>query len=80
MKRQQVTEYQLDLFSAVGENSVCPYVNSEVVNGALPLKASQVKEAGEQKRALAHNLIESILCQSNINQAYKQVKRNKAVS
>lgn len=80
MKRQQVTEYQLDLFSAVGEDSVCPYVNSEVVNGAIPLKASQVKEAGEQKRALAQNLMEAILCQSNMNQAYKQVKRNKGVA
>lgn len=80
MKRQQVTEYQLDLFSAVGEDPVCPYVNSEVVNGAIPLKASQVKEAGEQKRALAQDLMEAILCQSNINQAYKQVKRNKGVA
>lgn len=53
MNRQQVTEYQLDLFSALGENSVCLYVNTEVVNGAIPLKASQVKEAGEQKRPLA---------------------------
>ena len=53
MKRQQVTEYQLDLFSAVGEGSVCPYVNSEVVNEAIPLKSSQVKEVGEQKRVLA---------------------------
>ena len=80
MKRQQVTEYQLDLFSAVGKDSVCPYVNSEVVNGAIPLKASQVKEAGEQKRALVQHLMEAILCQSNINQAYKQVKRNKGVA
>ena len=80
MKRQQVTEYQLDLFSAVSEGSVCPYVNSEVVNGAMPSKASQVKEAGEQKRALAQHLMEAILCQSNINQAYKQVKRNKGVA
>ncbi len=79
MKRQQVTEYQLDLFSAVSEGFVCPYVNSEVVNGAIPLKASQVKEAGEQKRALAPNLMEAILCQSNINEAYKQVKRNKGI-
>ena len=37
MKRQQVTEYQLDLFTRIGEDSVCPYVNSEVVNGAIPL-------------------------------------------
>ena len=80
MKRQQVTEYQLDLFSVVGEDSVCPYVNSEVVNEAIPLKASQVKEAGEQKRALVQHLMEAILCQSNINQAYKQVKRNKGVA
>ena len=68
MKRQQVTEYQLDLFSVVGEDSVCPYVNSEVVNEAIPLKASQVKEAGEQKRALVQRevkqLKETAVCES----------------
>ena len=80
MKRQQVTEYQSDLFSAVGEDSACPYVNSEVVNGAIPSKVSQVKEAGEQKRALAQNLMDAILCQSNIKLAYKQVKRRQRSS
>lgn len=40
----------------------------------------QVKEAGEQGRALAPDLMGAILCHSNIKQAYKQVKQNKGVA
>lgn len=40
----------------------------------------QVKEAGEQERALTHDLMGAILCHSNIKQAYKQVKQNKGVA
>ena len=40
----------------------------------------QVKEAGEQERALTHDLMGTILCHSNIKQAYKQVKQNKGVA
>lgn len=39
----------------------------------------QVKEAGEQERALTHDLMGAILCHSNIKQAYKQVKQNKGI-
>lgn len=80
MKRQQVIAYQLDLFSGIGQDAICPYTHSEEVNRAKVSKASQVKEAGEQERALTHDLMKVVLSQSNITQAYKQVKRNKGVS
>lgn len=56
-----------------------PFAKSEAVSGALSTKALQVKEAGEQERALTHDLLGAILCHSNIKQAYKQVKKNKGV-
>ena len=39
----------------------------------------QIKEAGEQGGAFSQDLMGSILCHSNIQQAYKQVKQNKGV-
>ena len=80
MKRQQVIAYQLDLFSGTGQDVICPYTYSEEVDRAKVSKASQVKEAGEQERALTHDLMKVVLSQSNITQAYKQVKKNKGVS
>ena len=80
MERQQVIAYQLDLFTEAGQDAICPYTDSEEVNRAKVSKASQVKEAGGQERALTPNLMEAVLCQSNITQAYKQVKRNKGVA
>ena len=44
------------------------------------LKELQVKEAGEQERALTHNLMEAILSTDNIRQVYRQVKQNKGAS
>ena len=49
------------------------------VNPYVELK-QQVKEAGEQERALTHDLMGAILCHGNIKQAYKQVKQNKGVA
>lgn len=63
MKRQQVTAYQLDLFSVRGQDGICPYANSEEVNRAKASKASQVKEAGEQERALTHDLMKVVFSQ-----------------
>lgn len=57
-----------------------PFVESEAVSGAPSIKALQLKEAGEQERALTHDLMGAILCHSNIKQAYKQVKQNKGVA
>ena len=57
-----------------------PFASSETVSGAQATKALQVKEAGEQERALTRDLMGAILCHSNIAQAYKQVKQNKGVA
>lgn len=80
MAQQQAITYQYDLFTETGKEVMRPSDKSETVRGAQPTKALQVKEAGEQERALTHDLMGAILSQSNIKQAYKQVKRNKGVA
>jgi len=80
MAQQQDITYQYDLFNQTGKDVMRPFAKSEAVSGALPTKALQVKEAGEQGRALAPDLMGAILCHSNIKQAYKQVKQNKGVA
>jgi retron-type reverse transcriptase len=80
MGQQQDITYQYDLFNQIGEDVIRPFVGSETVRGAQRIKALQVKEAGEQERALTHDLMGAILCHSNIRQAYKQVKQNKGVA
>lgn len=80
MAQQQEITYQYDLFNQAVEDVIRPFVPSETVRGAQAIKALQLKEAGEQERALTHDLMGAILCQSNIKQAYKQVKQNKGVA
>ncbi len=80
MAQQQEITYQHDLFKDTGQDVIRPFAKSEAVSGALSTKALQIKEAGEQERALTHDLIGAILCHSNIKQAYKQVKQNKGVA
>ncbi|HOV36801.1 MAG TPA: group II intron reverse transcriptase/maturase [Dysgonamonadaceae bacterium] len=80
MGQQQDITYQYDLFNQIGEDVIRPFVGSETVRGAQRIKALQVKEAGEQERALVPDLMGAILCHSNIKQAYKQVKQNKGVA
>ena len=80
MAQQQEITYQYDLFNQVGQEVIRPFPDSKTVCGALGTKALQVKEAGEQERALTHDLMGAILCHSNIKQAYKQVKQNKGVA
>ena len=80
MAQQQDITYQYDLFNQSGEEFMRPFVRSEAVCGASTTKALQVKEACEQGRALAPDLMGAILCHSNIKQAYKQVKQNKGVA
>ena len=80
MAQQQDITYQYDLFNAIGQDVIRPFAASEAVRGAQSTKALQVKEAGEQERALTHDLMGAILCHSNIKQAYKQVKQNKGVA
>lgn len=80
MAQQQEITYQLDLFREQVEEVIRPFGKSETVRGSQPIKALQVKEAGEQERALTQNLMGAILSHSNIKQAYRQVKQNKGVA
>lgn len=80
MEQQQAITYQYDLFDSKGQDVIRPFAGSEAVRGAQATKALQVKEAGEQERALTQDLMGAILSQSNIKQAYKQVKKNKGVA
>lgn len=80
MEQQQAITYQYDLYCETGQEVDRPSLRSEAVCGAQPAKALQVKEAGEQGRALAPDLMGAILCHSNIRQAYKQVRQNKGVA
>ena len=80
MAQQQEITYQYDLFNVKCQDVMRPFVGSEAVSGAPSIKALQLKEAGEQERALTHDLMGAILCHSNIKQAYKQVKQNKGVA
>lgn len=80
MVQQQGRSYQLDLFSQLFPDPLCLSSNSETVSGAEVVKEFQVKDAGEQERALTRNLMCEILSHDNIKQAYKQVKQNKGVA
>jgi RNA-directed DNA polymerase len=80
MEQQQDITYQNDLFTQSGQDVMRPFDKSEAVSGALTTKALQVKGAGEQERALTHDLMGAILCHSNIKRAYQQVKQNKGIA
>lgn len=80
MEQQQITVYQLDLFSTTNQETVCPSQNRDNVEGAEERKALQIEGAGKQKRALAKNLMQAICSHENIKRAYKQVKKNKGVA
>lgn len=69
MAQQQGIPYRYDLFNEMGQDVIRPFSKSEVVNRALSTKALQVKEAGEQERALTPDLMGAILFHSNIKQA-----------
>lgn len=80
MAQQQEIMYPHDLFTRTGQDVIRPFVRSEAVSGSQSIKVLQVEEAGEQERALTHDLMGAILCHGNIKQAYKQVKQNKGVA
>lgn len=80
MAQPQEITYQYDLFKERSQEVIRPFPESEAVCGARGIKALQVKEAGEQERALTHDLMSLVLSHDNIKEAYKQVKRNKGVS
>jgi len=80
MERQQGIVYQLDLFQQASEETMRPSHNRDAVCGADARRELQVKGAGEQKRALAMNLMQAVCSHDNIKRAYKQVKQNKGVA
>jgi group II intron reverse transcriptase/maturase len=80
MEQQQGIVYQLDLFQQAREETIRPSHNRDTVSGADDRKELQVKGAGEQKRALAMNLMQVVCSHDNIKRAYKQVKQNKGVA
>jgi group II intron reverse transcriptase/maturase len=80
MERQQGIVYQLDLFQQAKEESIRPSHNRDTVSEADARRELQVKGAGEQKRALAGNLMQVVCSHDNIKRAYKQVKQNKGVA
>ena len=77
MAQQQEIVYQLDLFVEKVTTSYVHCPTRKGVVGTDGIKELQVIEAGEQERALTHNLLEAILSSENIRQAYRQVKQNK---
>jgi len=80
MKQQQAIVYQLDLFQQTSQETMRPSHPREDVLQAEDRKALQLKGAGEQKRALAMNLMQVVCSQDNFKRAYKQVKQNKGVA
>lgn len=80
MEQQQGIVYQMDLFQQTREETTRPSHNRDTVSRADDRKELQVKGAGEQKRALAMNLMQVVCSHDNIKRAYKQVKQNKGVA
>jgi RNA-directed DNA polymerase len=80
MEQQQGIVYQLDLFDQASQEPIRPSHNRDTVIGADDRKELQVEGAGEQKRALAENLMQVVCSHDNIRRAYKQVKQNKGVA
>jgi RNA-directed DNA polymerase len=80
MERQQGIVYQLDLFQQTREETIRPSHHRDTVSEAEDRRELQVKGAGEQKRALAMNLMQVVCSHDNIKRAYKQVKQNKGVA
>ena len=77
MEQKQVITYQKELFDINGQGVVSPFLQREDVDGAQKGRDLQVHPAGEQERALACNLMETVSSPNNIWTAYRQVKQNK---
>jgi group II intron reverse transcriptase/maturase len=80
MEQQQVRAYQLDIFSSIYQDSLCPSANRNCVPEADERKELQVKGVSEPQRALAEQLMSEVCSHDNIKRAYKQVKQNKGVA
>lgn len=80
VEQKQGSGYQLSLDFSSDKESLRPFKVSEVVSQADYRKVLQTNVAGEQERALTHNLMQVVCSHDNICRAYKQVKQNKGVA
>lgn len=80
MEQKQDIGYQLHLDFGSDKEPVHHLNRSEAVSQAEYRKVLQINVAGEQERALTHQLMQVVCSHDNIKRAYKQVKQNKGVS
>lgn len=80
MENQQDIGFQKDMFLERDLEFICQSDSRNHVKEAESVLENQILIAREPKRALAGDLIGIVLSQSNLNKAFKQVKRNKGVS
>ena len=80
VEQKQGSGYQLSLDFSSDKESLRQLKVSEVVSQADYRKVLQTNVAGEQERALTHNLMQVVCSHDNICRAYKQVKQNKGVA
>ena len=80
MKHQQGISYQLDMFTEHEQKLIRQSENRAGVSQAKAGMEKQVKEEGQQGRALTESLMSVICSSQNIKTAYRQVKRNKGVA
>jgi len=80
MEHRKEIWYQLDLFMEQRQNDIDFFETGKDVHQASTTKVEQVNEEGKQGRALTMNLMAIVCSSGNLQQAYKQVKRNKGVA
>jgi RNA-directed DNA polymerase len=80
MEYQKLIKYQRDVFIEHKLDLIGQSENREDVHGAKARLAGQVVKEGFQGRAFTEELIGIVCSTSNLNRAYKQVKRNKGVA
>lgn len=80
MAHQQPISYQLDLFAEQVRNDTDQYATCKDVLSTKASSVGQVNRAVNQGRVFTEELISKVCSISNLNKAYKQVKRNKGVA
>ncbi len=80
MEHRKEIWYQLDLFMEQRQNDIDFFETGKDVHQASTTKVEQVNEEGKQGRALTMNLVAIVCSSGNLQQVYKQVKRNKGAT
>ncbi len=80
MAHQQPISYQLELFSQRTMSDIYQYATCKDVFSTKASLEGQVNKAENQGRVFTEDLISKVCSISNLNKAYKQVKRNKGAS